>query len=518
MTDKKFAIQAKAECNSAETTAHHGGSAGRPFWNAESSQFMYVPAFQFQPIPGCWKYRYMAEDEKGETHTFESDNAHALLAPIWKDIPEGVVKLTVYALDEEGNEAHTVGVRTFFKLSPFPADLPPAARSYREAAIMAYKYAMSQQFMIHWLEGTPDPNYGLNVYPSKMISAIIEAMLRYSRLCPEDADRAMRIAENSADYLLGITPKEGPSAGIPPTYEFDFRHSTKTAAVAFDEGFIKERENWLMCIYPPNVGSAYLSLEEATGDAKYLDAAIAIGEYYRDHIEENGSWYLIRDIRTGEVLAPDYCNPLQSIVPFLMKLCKRTGNSIWKELSDRAVAYIEKSSLAAYDWGAQFEDSLCSVNYSNLAHNSATVLINYYCDHCADDEKRMAAADDLTRFLEDQFIVWKRPAPWNISHYDTSMWHTPCALEQYAWYVPIDGCTAGIAHSFLAMYKAGRGELHREKARALMDSLTRTQREDGLIPTHWMTKENMNGADFWINCLFASARMLAEFADFFEKE
>ena len=57
-TREEFAKQAADECNSAKTSAHHVGDVGRPFWNAQANQFMFVPSFLFQPIPGYKRYLY----------------------------------------------------------------------------------------------------------------------------------------------------------------------------------------------------------------------------------------------------------------------------------------------------------------------------------------------------------------------------------------------------------------------------------------------------------------------------
>lgn len=511
MTKEEFAEQAARECASEETTAHRGGGSGRPYWNAVSFQFMYAPAFQFQPIPGTKKYRYVINDANGNVHSFEAAKASAILSPVWRDIPEGVTTLKVYALDEEDNETYAVGTRTFFRLASFPSDLPPAARGYKEASNLAYEYAISQNFLLHWLnKGTPDPDYDHNVYPSKMISAVISGMLEYAKICPERESDAVKIAVNSADYLISITPSSGPMEGIPPTYQIDFRPDPETRKNLK----AAERIDWVMMIYPAGVGMSYLELEAKTKDKKYFDAALKIGEYYRDHVEENGTWYLIRNINTGEVIAQDFCDPLRVIVPFLMSLYERTGEKVWKELADASIAYVEKTANTTYSWGAQFEDSKCSANYSNLSHYGAAALVKYYTKYYPDDPERMAAADDLMRFIEDQFVVWKKPSPWNKSGYDTSDWPTPCGLEQYSWHVPIDSSAADILSAFLAMYRAGRGELHLEKAKALADSITRVQYEDGMIPTHWMTEKHRNGVGLWINCLFNAAGALAELGSF----
>lgn len=128
----------------------------------------------------------------------------------------------------------------------------------------------------------------------------------------------------------------------------------------------------------------------------------------------------------------------------------------------------------------------------------------------------MRVADELMRFVEDQFVIWKRPSPWSRQHFDTSIWITPCGMEQYKWHVPIDASTSDISNTFLEMFKAGRGELHLAKAMALADAVTRAQRENGMIPTHWMTQKHLNGDGFWINAMFIATDKLTKLADFLD--
>lgn len=515
MTNEELNKQARRECCSAATTAHHGGENGRPFWNAEASQFMYVPAFHFQPISGCGKYRFSAKDENGNVHSFDAKKPSALLTEIWKDIPEGVVELTVRTVNEDNSDGFLVGARTFFKLSPFRTDHPKARYSYKECAARAYDYIMGLGFIRHWLEkGGPDPAYLLNAYPSKTHSSVIGAMLNYAAVFPEKAADALKIARSCADYLLDITPHDnGPLDGVPPTYKLEVCEASQ-----HDYGdVVRSRSDTIMMIYPSYVGKAYLLLEEKTGEKKYLDAAVTIGGFYRKNVRQNGTWDLIIDGKTGETICANPCDPLSNIVPFLMKLFERTGEETWKTLAENAIAFVEKNTLQTYNWEGQFEDSGLSVNYSNLTHFGASALVRYYAQYHAGDESRMKIAEELLRFIEDQFVVWNRPAPWNKDSDDTSAWPTPCALEQYNWYVPIDGSAATILTTFAAMYKAGRGELYLAKAKALADTVTRVQREDGMIPTHWMDEDTLNGHNFWINCMIATADAVAAMSELTEK-
>ena len=516
MTRAELARQAFEECCNPNTTVKYGVKRGAPFWNVESTQFMYVPAFHFTAIRGCRRYRYTAVDEAGASHSFEADDCCVLLTPIWAELPEGVVKLTVTALGEDGSDYAPVGARTFFRLASFPEETPPAACPYRECAVKAYKYAMSQSFIRYWLErGVPDPSYDLNAYPSKMIEMLGKAMLSYARLCPEDAAEALKVAVNAADYLLSITPGgSDPLPWLPPTYDLSFcpdpeKYGVETANWTAARG----HSGTMMMIYPAGVGEMYLELEKATGNPAYLDAALKIGKYYLDHVESNGSWILVRSAETGEPVTSNYVSPMGRVVPFLMSLYGRTGEDKWKTLCDGAVNYVVKTQLASYNWEGQFEDSPLSANYMNLSHYGPVALSSYFAEHRADDPACLETAKELMRFAEDQFVVWKRPYPWCHSapgegkHYDTALWHTPAALEQYGWYVPIDASTADIAIGFLRLYQAGCGELYLAKARALADQLTRMQHENGQIPTHWMNSEDAE-KNFWFNCMFESCHAL----------
>ncbi len=522
MTAQELAKLAFDECCNPETSTRYGIKRGRPFWNVESTMFMYVPAFHFTAVRDCKRYLFTAVDEKGDVHTFEAPDCCALLTPIWAQLPEGVVKLTVTALREDGTEYATVGARTFFRSAPFPGVTPPAACSYKESAIKAYKYAMSQSFIQHWLkEGTPDPTYDLNIYPTKMIGALVEAMLSYARLCPEDAEDALRVAVNSADYLISITPRGNVGLpDLPPTYHLDFCPDPIAYGIDTPNYHAAQAHmGTMMMTYPPRAGGIYLDLEEVTGEKKYLEEALKIGNYYKNTVELNGSWYLVRSTETGEHLTENYISPLDSIVPFLSKLYKRTGDECWKQLMDKSIDYVLKTQLATYNWEGQFEDSPLSTNYMNLTHYGPMSLACYYAEFHKDEPECMEQAKELMRFVEDQFVIWNRPYPWmhsapdDLPGYDTSLWHTPCGLEQYGWYVPIDASTSTILRGFLALYKAGCGSLYLAKAKALADQLTRVQHENGQIPTHWMNTPDAE-ANFWFNCMFDSCETLEIMAEY----
>lgn len=501
----RFAELALLEYNGDTETVRRAGR-GKPFWNINSSQFMFVPQLEFPEIPGARAYLFTATDSLGGVHTFEADTPIAPLTPIWGEIPEGFVTLTVDALHLRG-ERIPAGLRTFWKSAPFPgrADLPPRARSYRECARMAFAYLFRDPATQYWLRhGVPDPSYFGNVYPSKMISAIIRAMIAYAELEPEMAGQALRLARNAADYLLSISYPEGsPLAGLPPTYSFlglDRENVNRNAVAA--EG----REHTLMAIYPAFVGSAYLQLYAATDERKYRQAAAVIAEYYRDHVLPNGSFYLQLDARTGAPMAENCCQHF-AILDFLTAYGELTGDSHFSAMADRYFAYIRSMCLDDYNWEGQFEDVKLTSNYHNLTHLTADKMISYIAKNRREDPAEVAQAEELMRYVEDQFVVWGRYATWNRSLQPGGTFRSPAALEQYEWYVPIDGSTAAVSRAFLDLYEVTGKPLLLEKACALGDAITRMQDPvSGVIPTHWMSADPAKDLyNFWINCHIGTA-------------
>ena len=510
----QFANLALMEYNSADRTVRRAGY-GKPFWNTNSSQFTFVPQLQFPEIPGARAYLFTATDSEGKMHSFEAASPIEPLTPIWGEIPPGFVELRVEAIHMRGDKKILAGVRTFWKCDPFPgrAALPPRARSYRECALLAFEYLFNDKTTQYWLEhGVPDPTYYNNVYPSKMISSIIRAMLAYARMKPAYAARAVQLAKNAADYLLSITYEEGtPLAGLPPTYSFlGLDRDIVNREVPAAEG----REFTLMTIYPAFVGSAYLQLEKETGEARYFEAARRIAEYYAASVLPCGSWYLHLDAATGKPLGENLCQHF-GILTFLEDYGERTGESRWQAMAERYYAYIAARCLEGYNWEGQFEDVKLTANYHNLTHLTADAMISHITKNAADDPAMIALAEELLRYVEDQFVVWGRHAPWNRSLKEDGFFHSPAALEQYEWYVPIDGSTGAVMCAFLDLYAVTKNQLLLEKACALGDAITRMQDgESGVIPTHWMSREPAKDLyNFWINCHIGTAFYMLALAD-----
>ncbi len=515
----KYAEQALLEYNSEECMAHPGGVDGRPFWNINSSQFMFAPALHFPKVPKGRRYRYTAKDKNGELYTFNTDTPTASLAPIWGEIPEGLVELTVDALDREYNFVRTIGYRVFYKCAPFPGRTayPGKACSYRECAKMALRYVYNEPAVQYWLEhGVPEPDYAHNAYPAKTIESIVRAMVAYAKLEPENAENAIKLARRAADYLLSITPGEGdPLAFLPPTYSFEGLNAESVGKVApAAEGCL----GTTMMVYPVSAAGGLLTLYEATGDKKYYDAVLRIAEYYKRTILPCGSWYLLFDCKTGKPLTNNICIEFR-FVEFFHRLYEMTGEECWYEIELAHFNYIKEACLKTYKWEGQFEDVKVSGNYLNLTHFAANKMIAYITNNLSDDKEMVAEAVDLMRYVEDQFVLWGEYPIWDPSA-KMEPHHTPAGLEQYFCYVPIDSSTTTIMTGFTDMYRLTGERLYLEKALTLADTVTRRMDlETGQSPTFWIGENCAEGKrNYWINCQIHVAFSMMNMAELTEAE
>ena len=491
-----------------------------PFWNGYAIRFINVPAFDFKTVEGAAHYRFTAASERDSMdHVFTADKPWNLLFPIWKELPAGMVNLTVEGMDGNDRVVGVSGTRRFYRAAVFCGIYHSPERDYRESALMGLQWLFRQQHYQRWLtESSPDTNYYLYCYPSKIIGAVVNSMLMYAALNPADSATAMKIAINAGKYLVNASePAGSPLPFFPPTYDGDLAEQIKTAGVS-DREYAKRKtieiRDQLMIIYPADVGEAYLNLYEHTGIAAFLEAAIRIADTYAILQLENGTWYLTLNIHTGEHIDPNLCIPT-GIIHFLDRLIKDHGLQKYMINTEKAMNWIMDNPLKNFYWEGQFEDVPPSLAFRNLSKGHVLSLACHFLQEGKNNPEKIETAEELIRFGEDQFIIWEQPFPEEDENTDN--WITPCALEQYVYYVPIDASAARFIETFRIAYEATGKELYLAKARSLANSMTVAQDPvTGEYPTYW-EYERKHQLDGWINCATADARAMLEFADFLEK-
>lgn len=499
-----------------------GGVDGSPFWNVYARMFMYPPAFDFSKGgPDTVKYRFTVLDSAGKSHVFDALSSQAPLTPVWSNVAPGRAWVYVKAVDKDG-VVHGIPdwprdrfSRTFWRSAPFrPGTYPTAPRSYAEAVAKCGDEIFERPSTQYFLKnGKPDPDYKHNCYPAKMHSALIRGMIDYAKQRPARSVEALKLARNAADYLISTSlPKGSPLEYWPRTY-----------ADRREAGASRYGQN--MLIYPCEVGSAYLALYGRVKEKEYLEAAKRIGDTYVRLQEPDGTWPIFIRESDGKVLNDNRVQPT-CVIAFLEALYGASGEVKYRASADRAFAWIEEHPLKDWFWEGQFEDAPLGQKYENPSKHPACELAIYLIRRFPGDKKRTAVAREILRYAEDQFVCWERPCAANGHGVSTPFgapdiqqnryddWFYPCALEQYAYYVPVDASNAKMIKSYLALYRAEKNPLDLAKARALGDALVRTQRPNGYIPTEYALVENRdNPMQGWLNCTCATLEALSELAE-----
>ena len=515
------------------------GSAekGVPFWNDYATLFRAPPVLSFDAVPGAAHYRF--EIRRGDwTRACAAARPEVSLVAFWPEMAKGTgwsVTCTAHAADGAARGAPQM--RRFTKTARFEdVAFPPAAMPYREAARRIFAYMTALPAMRTLVEtGEPEQGYQHNAYVSKTHAAHITAMLAWAQKMPESRAQAMRFAAASAELLLReLEPAGAPLAHWPPTYgrrplrgglKADGGGARKAMVGNDPEGAAKYRREVMLC-YPAAVGHAFVAYFRATGERRFLDAAVRIAETYVRVRRADGSWPLKMVLATGAPVGRNALVPSQ-LLPFAAALAEATGDARWRQLADDCFAFLERGPFRTMNWDGQFEDIEPKPPYQGLTkHNALDGMLEILRRRPVSAEK-MALARDLLRFSEDQFVFWEAPCardeaipkPGGAARgecpalFRPGGYDYPSVFEQYSCYVSIDASAAKLIRAYLAMWRATGNATDLAKARVLGDQMTREVQPDGRLPTFW-SNDWLGAATYdWLNCMEASACVLLELAD-----
>jgi hypothetical protein len=489
----------------------HPGIPGQtPFWNTYSRRFIYAPAFDFKRTGGATYYRFTADARDG-AHSFEADVPWAPLSPIWATLPVGKVTLKVQGLDQKGGKVVALaGERTLYRSAVFNGPYHKPAVNYRESARLSLRALFLKPAIQSWLrDGKPDAGYPLNCYPAKVIGATVLGMTLYSKLATEDRHRAgaLLAARRAADFLIALSEPAGrPLEFLPPTY-WD----------GVNPGRHPVYMDRTMMHYPADAALAYLDLYDSAHEAKYFQAARRIAETYRKTQLPSGVWPLVAKVETGEAIGPNLLVPTLPIM-LMDRLSDQYGLGEYRQVAERAFRWIMENPVQRFSWDAQFEDSRPVEPYVNLSREQACDVAIRLFQRSATVPRSVALAEELLRFAEDQFVVWKPPRPeWKEIVYlgcnpdgDISAWFTPVVMEQYRCYGPVARSVAIMISAWQAAYKATGKALYLAKARSLANTLTIAQQfwGGGEYPT-WVRRTK---GENWLNNTVHTSRLMLDFA------
>ena len=494
-----YHVQALQEC---QQPVRPGEPGKRPFWNSRAVKFIYAPAFDFKPFAQATSYRFTATSAvNGANYIFTAAYPWTALTKIWQRLPIGFVQLKVEALDRQGKVISLCGAREFYKDAAFAGPYHSAVLDYRASALVAWSHLFKQKHVQTWLQtGAPDPTYPLYCYPSKVIGAVISSMARYARLAPADSSQAIAIARSGADYLIRISqPADKPLAYFPPTY-----HGEQLTAGGYS--------GQIMIPYAAEAAMYYLDLFDVVKDTSYLQAALRIADTLIKLQLGSGTWYLKVYAETGKPVQQNLSIPI-TIIEFFDRLYKQYHLEKYQAAGDHALKWVMAHPAVTFNWEGQFEDVEPSPPYENLTKHQACSLALYLLDHPEKFPGSEQLIADLLHFSEDLFLIWQKPfaTAQSLTKVPADDWLTPCVLEQYRCYLPVDASSAKMIETFAKYYEKTGNELYLAKAVALASNMTQIQQRYGGRYRTWWQKTDGGWQQDWINCTHYDAVVMHAF-------
>ena len=483
---------------------HPGGRPDVPFWNKYSFKFTYAPAFDFDDVEGAAAYVFSAAG--GDTTLFfTSDTPRSALTPIWGELPFGEINLNVQAIDAEREPVGEPQTRRFTKDYPFIGPYEAVSDDYFGAALRAAEYIHNCPIGQLWLvNGEPNLGYRFNCYACKIWSATVQCECFLAANEPAIKGDALKIAKAAAGALMKYSrPAEEPLAYFPPTY---FRGAEGEG----NTGVLDRNQESTMFVEAVCAAKALLDLYDITKDKQYFDFACRIAETYRKTQAEDGSWPMKVNYYTGEPTIPAPCMPT-TILQLAQRLKDQYKVKGFEDMVARSEAWLWANTLSTFNFNGQFEDVQVEDHepFQDLTNCVAVDCIDYLLAKAKPTEEEVKTCFEMARFTEDQFTLWNSPL--GDVYSDSNRERIPFVYEQFDFQVPVDHSTAGVAMAWMRVYEHTGDLLALAKAKALVDSLVKVQKESGCIPTVMHNMEDCN--DIWANCTYQSITALMRFAE-----
>jgi maltose/maltodextrin transport system substrate-binding protein len=264
----------------------------------------------------------------------------------------------------------------------------------------------------------------------------------------------------------------------------------------------------------------YLDLYDATGENKYMEAALRAARTYLKIRREDGTWPLVVNRHTGEVLKSKPVIPTW-VLFFFERLHKQYRLTEFAEAAEQIAAWILAHPAEGFHWDSQFEDVKIKEPYRKMAYEQAADTAYYLLSNYPDDEEKVRLAEELLRYVEDQFIVWEKPTdgwktlglpggPTKYAQYAVDTWIAPAVIEQYG-FVLVARATAVVMRVYAKAYEVTGREVYLAKAKSLANTLVVTQQYHGggEIPSFPMTSQQI----IWTNNSVYTALFLLELGE-----
>ncbi len=450
-------------------------------WNVYASRFVEPPTWTWDPVPGVARYRVRFAWPGRPATSAETAEARFSMAPVWTQLPDGQIDLIVEGFDGSGREACMPSwPKRFYKVPGFDG-VRQAPLDWRAAARRNIAYLLEpgrdadEPYERGWprscwssFEDTITGQRFRLAYPASNHPQFPMAFLYFAEEFADDPlrDEALRQAQRYGEWLLEHRlPNDWVCSGFPFSSSEDGRSSGG-----------KEGEA-ITLFRSAAVGEAMVQLWKAFGEDRYLDYARHLATTLLRMQRDDGSWPYRVNPRDGSVVQ-EYTSDMIGPARLFAELEALEPEPRYADARRRAVGWMLENPVRTRLWQGQFEDFGENVPYENLEHLDADELVRYLV--CFRDEIPGAVdiAEDVHRWVEDQFVVWQSEAsPIPVECI------TPGVLEQYLCYWPMENYNAYLVMSLMALHQATGDQVHLDKAVAIANAIVKSQYENGAFST-----------------------------------
>jgi len=232
------------------------------------------------------------------------------------------------------------------------------------------------------------------------------------------------------------------------------------------------------------IGNSYLVLHEATGESRYLEAARQVAETLVAHRREDGSWPFRVVPENGEITQDRGGAPV-FFVEFFERLLRYENRGAYRQVRDKALAYMIDRNVGKGLWGTYHEDFGLRQG-SHLSAELMTYTADYLIRNTPAHPEYLQMAQRVLKQMEDRLVFTEEhgAAP------------APGAAEQSGFEHIMAGHTARYGAALADLYSITHDEDVKRRALSTLHGVTYMQSPEGIFVTffHHMRKKKAGPA------------------------
>lgn len=450
-------------------------------WNVYASRYVFYPVWTWEPVDGAAAYIIQFAHEDDTKSRFARLNAPEYnMQKDWTDIPTGPIDMIAWAVDEKDNPICSAWRKRFYKSPGFDGKAQKP-QNWQESIdrVMTYLLAPARDKVEDFEGDMPRSCWScceesmsgqrrLIAFPALHHPSFVFAYLGYAQQFPtgKHTPVALKQARQYGDWLLKNRLPSDWRCGL-------FPFSTIEQGKA--EGYIEGKN--ITLFRAGRVGEAMIALYQQFKDERYLVYAHHIADTLVSLQKVDGSWPYRVDPRDGKVVEA-YTSNAVSPARLLGMLEKIKPDAKYSESRIKAINWVLENPVKTKLWQGMYEDISAKIPYQNLEHFDTNEMIRYLGYYHSNDPSSVRIAEDLNRYIEDQFVIWQTGDKCCSDHCPT-----PTVLEQYTCYRPMEVHTGIWIMSLLSLHSSTGNKEYLTKAINAGNSIVSAQQKNGAYST-----------------------------------